>query len=95
MKIRCTGTTAKMVSHWGAAPVAMPQTETYDAVQKGVVDGLMSPIETLKGWKFAEVTQIYHPELRLRLFHGLFCGHEQTEMELPAQRHPGVDSKGQ
>jgi TRAP-type C4-dicarboxylate transport system substrate-binding protein len=56
-KIRCTGTTAKMVSHWGAAPVAMPQTETYDAVQKGVVDGLMSPIETLKGWKFAEVTK--------------------------------------
>ena len=35
----------------------MPQTETYDAVQKGVVDGLMSPIETLKGWKFAEVTK--------------------------------------
>ncbi len=55
MKIRCTGTTAKLVSHWGAAPVAMPQTETYDALQKGVVDGLMSPVETLKGWKFAEV----------------------------------------
>jgi TRAP-type transport system periplasmic protein len=57
MKIRCTGTTAKLVSHWGAAPVAMPQTETYDAVQKGVVDGLMSPVETMKGWKFAEVTK--------------------------------------
>lgn len=57
LKIRCTGTTAKLVSHWGATPVAMPQTETYDAVQKGVVDGLMSPIETLKGWKFAEVTK--------------------------------------
>jgi TRAP-type transport system periplasmic protein len=57
MKIRCTGTTAKLVSHWGATPVAMPQTETYDAVDKGVVDGLMSPIETLKGWKFAEVTK--------------------------------------
>ncbi len=57
MKIRCTGTTAKLVAHWGAAPVAMPQTETYDAMQKGVVDGLMSPVETLKGWKFAEVTK--------------------------------------
>jgi TRAP-type transport system periplasmic protein len=57
MKIRCTGTTAKLVTHLGATPVAMPQTETYDAVQKGVVDGLMSPIETLKGWKFAEVVK--------------------------------------
>ena len=33
----------------------MPQNEAYDALQKGVVNGLVSPIETLKGWKFAEV----------------------------------------
>ncbi len=55
MKIRCTGTTAKLVSQLGGIPVAMPQTETYDALQKGVVDGVMNPFETLKGWKFAEV----------------------------------------
>jgi TRAP-type C4-dicarboxylate transport system substrate-binding protein len=55
MKIRCTGTSAKIASALGATPVAMPQTEAYDALQKGVADGLLSPIETLKGWKFAEV----------------------------------------
>lgn len=55
MKIRCTGTSAKIVSALGATPVAMPQNEAYDALQKGVVDGLVSPIETLKGWKYAEV----------------------------------------
>jgi TRAP-type transport system periplasmic protein len=55
MKIRCTGTSAKIVKALGGAPVAMPQTETYDALQKGVAEGLLSPIETLKGWKFAEV----------------------------------------
>jgi len=59
LKIRCTGTSSKIVSHLGATPVAMPQTETYDALQKGVVDGVMSPIETAKGWKFAEVVK-YH-----------------------------------
>ena len=57
MKIRCTGTSAKVVGNLGATPVAMPQNETYDALQKGVVEGLVSPIETLKGWKFAEVVQ--------------------------------------
>ncbi|MBI4799532.1 MAG: TRAP transporter substrate-binding protein [Desulfarculus sp.] len=57
LKIRCTGTSAKVVSALGATPVAMPQTETYDALQKGVVDGVVSPIETLKGWKFAEVVK--------------------------------------
>jgi len=55
MKIRCTGTSSKVASALGATPVAMPQTETYDALQKGVVEGCLSPIETLKGWKFAEV----------------------------------------
>jgi TRAP-type C4-dicarboxylate transport system substrate-binding protein len=55
MKIRCTGTSAKVATALGATPVAMPQNETYDALQKGVADGCLSPIETLKGWKFAEV----------------------------------------
>jgi len=55
MKVRCTGTTQKIASALGATPVAMPQTETYDALQKGVAEGLLSPMEALKGWKFAEV----------------------------------------
>jgi TRAP-type C4-dicarboxylate transport system substrate-binding protein len=57
LKIRCTGTSSKIVTHLGGTPVAMPQTETYDALQKGVVDGVMSPIETAKGWKLAEVVK--------------------------------------
>jgi TRAP-type transport system periplasmic protein len=55
MKIRCTGTSAEIVKHLGGTPVAMPQNETYDALQKGVVDGVLSPVETLKGWKVGEV----------------------------------------
>ncbi len=39
----------------GAAPVALPITETYDACQKGLLDGLLLPIEPLKGWKFSDV----------------------------------------
>ncbi len=57
MKIKCAGTNARILAALGATPVAMPQNETYEALQKGVVDGLLSPIETLKGWKVAEVVQ--------------------------------------
>lgn len=57
MKIRCTGTSMKVAAALGATPVAMPQTETYDALQRGVAEGVLSPIETLKGWKFAEVVK--------------------------------------
>ncbi len=57
LKIRCSGTSARVVAALGATPVAMPQNESYDALQKGVVDGLVSPIETLKGWKIGEVVK--------------------------------------
>jgi len=55
MKIRSTGLSAKIVQALGAVPVAMPQGQTYESLQKGVVEGTFAPIETLKGWKQAEV----------------------------------------
>jgi TRAP-type C4-dicarboxylate transport system substrate-binding protein len=57
MKIRSTGLSAKVVETLGAVPVAMPQGGTYEALQRGVVDGTFTPIETLKGWKQAEVVK--------------------------------------
>jgi TRAP-type C4-dicarboxylate transport system substrate-binding protein len=55
MKIACHGLSAKVVSALGATPVAMPMPERYDALQKGVAEGGVNPIESLKGWKLAEV----------------------------------------
>ena len=55
MKIRATGLSAKIVTALGAAPVSMSQGDTYEALQKGVVDATFCPIETLKGWKQGEV----------------------------------------
>jgi TRAP-type C4-dicarboxylate transport system substrate-binding protein len=55
MKIRSTGLSAKIIEALGGVPVAMPQEDTYEALQKGMVDGTIAPIEVLKGWKQAEV----------------------------------------
>ena len=41
----------------GAVPVTMPITETYDALQKGLLEGIFLPVETLKGWRFGEVVK--------------------------------------
>ena len=57
MKIRSTGLSAKIVEKLGGVPVAMPQPSTYDALQKGVVEGTFGPIEVLKGWKQGEVVK--------------------------------------
>ena len=55
MKIRSTGLSAKIVENLGGISVAMPQGGTYEALQKGVVQGTLAPMETLKGWKQAQV----------------------------------------
>jgi TRAP-type C4-dicarboxylate transport system substrate-binding protein len=55
LKIRSTGTVAKIVGALGATPVAMPMGETYDALQKGISEGVMCPMEALEGWKLGEV----------------------------------------
>jgi TRAP-type transport system periplasmic protein len=57
LKVRATGLSAKIVQNLGGTPVAMSQPETYESLQKGVVDATFCPIETLKGWKQGEVIE--------------------------------------
>ena len=55
LKIRATGTSGKVAAALGATPVSMPMPETYQSLQKGVVDGSLYPWEANKGWKLGEV----------------------------------------
>ena len=55
LKVRSTGSSAKIVEHLGGAPVGMPMGDAYDALARGVVNGVMGPYEVMKGWKLAEV----------------------------------------
>ncbi len=57
MEIRATGLSAKTLEYLGATPIAMPQSDAYDALSKGMVKGNLGPIEVLQGWKQAEVTK--------------------------------------
>jgi TRAP-type C4-dicarboxylate transport system substrate-binding protein len=57
MKIRATGLSASIVTALGGNPVGMSQPETYEALQKGVVEATLCPVETLKGWKQGEVIE--------------------------------------
>ncbi len=55
LKIRSHGPTAEMLKALGATPVAFPMPELFQALQKGVVNGGIFPMEANKGWKLAEV----------------------------------------
>jgi TRAP-type C4-dicarboxylate transport system substrate-binding protein len=55
LKIRSTGTSAEVVKALGGTPVPMPMPDSYQSLQKGVVDGSAYPFEANKGWKLGEV----------------------------------------
>ena len=54
LDLRASGGAAKILEAWGANPVGMPMPATVEALQKGVVKGLFSSLETMKDFKFAE-----------------------------------------
>jgi TRAP-type C4-dicarboxylate transport system substrate-binding protein len=55
LKIRATGRLADLTAALGATPVPIGMGDMYEALRKEVVDGTMSNMETLKGWKTGEV----------------------------------------
>ncbi len=56
MELRVAGTSAEILKLLGGTPVAMPQSETPEALQKGVVKGIVSSLEILQDFKFAAYT---------------------------------------
>ncbi|MBM4308077.1 MAG: hypothetical protein FJ123_15205, partial [Deltaproteobacteria bacterium] len=57
MTLRGLGFIAEVVGALGGTPRSIPMPESYEAVQKKVIDGLMIPMETLRAFRLAEVTK--------------------------------------
>jgi TRAP-type transport system periplasmic protein len=56
-QIRAAGGSALAITALGGTPVSMPMSESYVALQSGIVNGILGPTDTLKGFKLAEVTK--------------------------------------
>lgn len=60
LKIRVAGSTAAdVVSALGATPVQMPMTEVYNALQTGLIDGVITGGSTLSDFRLDEVANSY------------------------------------
>jgi TRAP-type C4-dicarboxylate transport system substrate-binding protein len=59
MKIRSSGLSAKIVTALGASPVSLPVTEAYDALAKGVAEGITLPDDGIMIWGLTDVVK-YH-----------------------------------
>jgi TRAP-type transport system periplasmic protein len=71
MKIRTMDANAVIMRSLGAAPVAMPQGEVYDALSKGVLDGAIAVYSGLKTWKTADILK-YTTEIKGTAYTAVF-----------------------
>ncbi len=55
MEIRAVGGTIPSIERLGAATHAMPMSESYLALDQGLVNGILAPNETLRAFRLAEV----------------------------------------
>jgi len=57
MTIRAPGIMGDVIKQLGAVAAPTSIMETYDALSKGVIDGVFTPFETLRTFKFGEVAK--------------------------------------
>jgi TRAP-type C4-dicarboxylate transport system substrate-binding protein len=57
MTIRAPGRLGEVIQALGGTPAPTPVVETYDAMVKGVLDGVLISLETLKTFRFGEVAK--------------------------------------
>jgi len=55
MEIRTTGASALPITVLGGVPVSLPMSDSYEALSKGVVKGILGPPSPLQTWKLSEV----------------------------------------
>ncbi len=55
MEVRAVGGTVPPMERLGFTPVSMPMSDSYIALDSGIVEGILAPTDTLKGFRLAEV----------------------------------------
>jgi TRAP-type C4-dicarboxylate transport system substrate-binding protein len=59
MKLRASGLSSKIVNALGGSAIGLPITDTYDAMSKGVIEGLVLDWGGLLNWKFGDLVKTH------------------------------------
>lgn len=84
LRLRSSGGTQELIiSGLGAVPVSMSSSEAYEAVERGTLDGLFFPLDSLFPWGLEEVIDNTTTNLQLTTFIVAFSISEQSFNKLP------------
>lgn len=93
LTIRAPGRFGDIISALGGTPSPTHIMETYDAISKGVIDGVFTPYETLRTFKFAEVAQYVTVTWAIGPCYPFFVAMNRTKYEkLPPDIKEVVDT---
>jgi TRAP-type C4-dicarboxylate transport system substrate-binding protein len=87
LRLRAPSELLAVLEHLGADPVDMPMRDVYSALAKGVLDGVVAPMDTFKSLHFAEVT---HFVTRITIPRGAYPGRAMS-----ARRWDSLNSEQQ
>jgi len=73
LKIRATGQLSDVIKALGGLPIPLQMPDVYDALRRGVIDGVAVDLSTLKYWKFAEVVKYVTSTWRLGTGITFYC----------------------
>ncbi|HVN24938.1 MAG TPA: TRAP transporter substrate-binding protein [Syntrophorhabdales bacterium] len=73
LKVRATGQMADVIKALGAVPVPLQMPDVYEALRRGVIDGVTVDLSTLKYWKFADVVKYVTADWRLGTGYTFYC----------------------
>lgn len=76
LRLRAPSELLAVLEHLGADPVDMPMRDVYSALAKGVLDGVVAPMDTFKSLHFAEVA---HYVTTLAIPRGAYAGRAMDE----------------
>lgn len=82
LKLRSAGILADVAEAIGASPVSMPQSDTPEALQKGMVQGVFSSFDVLKDYNFAESCR-YGLKIDMPVYPFMFFMNMKTWESLP------------
>ena len=84
---------AEIIKGLGAIPVAMPMPATYQAIEKGVVDGALVGISVVKSFKLAEVVKHYVDGLPMGFSPQMVVMNLDKYNSLTAEQKAAVDAR--
>jgi TRAP-type C4-dicarboxylate transport system substrate-binding protein len=82
--LRSSGILADVAATFGASPVSMPQSDTPEALQKGVVEGVFTSFDVLKDYNFAESCR-YGMIVDMPVYPMMFFMNQKTWDALPGE----------